>query len=42
MPCTGRHPIFVHSFQLSTIDPLANGPILYIGTQLIGSIKALQ
>ncbi len=42
MPCTGRYPIFVHSFQLSTIDPPADGPILYVGTQLAGSTKALQ
>ena len=42
MPCIGRHPIFVHLFQLSTIDPPANGPILYVGTQLAGSTKALQ
>ncbi len=42
MPCAGRHPIFVHSFQLSTIDPPANDPILYVGTQLAGSTKALQ
>ncbi len=41
-PCAGRCPIFVHSFQLSTIDPPTNGPILYIGTQLAGSTKALQ
>ncbi len=42
MPCTGRHPVFVHSFQLSTIDPPINSPILYISTQLAGSTKALQ
>ena len=40
--CTGRYPIFVHSFQLSTIDPPTNGPILYVGTQLAGSTQALQ
>ncbi len=40
--CTGRHPIFVHSFQLSTINPLADGPILCVSTQLAGSTRALQ
>ena len=39
MQCVGRHPIFVHSFQLSTIDPLVDGPILYVGTQLAGSTR---
>ncbi len=42
MPCAGRHPVFVHLFQLSIIDLPANGPILYIGTQLAGSTKVLQ
>ncbi len=42
MKCVGRHPVFVHLFQLSTIDPPVDGPILYVGTQLAGSTKALQ
>ncbi len=35
-------PISVHLFQLSTIDPPINRPILYIGTQLAGSTRVLQ
>ncbi len=42
MQCTGRHPVFIHLFQLSTIDPPVDGPILYVGTQLASSTKALQ
>ena len=42
MPSAGMGPISVHLFQLSTIDPPVDGPILYVCTQLAGSTRALQ
>ena len=42
MPCAGRHPVFVHSFQLSTIDPLQMVPffMLVLNLQVPPSIAA--
>ena len=41
-PSTCMGPILVHLFQLSTINPPVDSPILYVGTQLAGSTRALQ
>ena len=39
---SGMGPLSVHLFQLSTINPPVDGPVLYVCTQLAGSTRALQ